>query len=751
MGTRHGARRWLGRSRGGGGRVGWIPMHRWRGAKRFDPDSHSHSHLALRGGTPSKLARPTGVEPVTPALGKRCSIQLSYGRTRRGLYPPPGARGNLDRFRHHPATVAARRRASVGCTQPPIVVVRMRSTAPAFRLLSLLFCSIAWLAPLSRDLAAQDPPKAEKPAKAEKTDKTEKTDKAEKTAKPAKTKVPFLKPSGNYEDLAEMGFNPMSLLTGGGGAPPKAFYKFVESVEGLAKVPEPQVLLDLSGSFSFNLPQLRELERAIAKVHAAGKQIVAYLEGGGAVQYQLAALCDRILLADMGGIDLRSPAMSVMHMRDALDLLGVQVEVTRVGAFKGAVEPYLLPEMSAHLRKHYEAMLASMNQDVVRRIAAGRKLPEARVRELQAQRLFRAAEAKDAGLVDQLVPWCGPQRALALLRGEDGFELADAAPKKKAQSRDLMSIFSNLLKQKKEDDDAEEPQIVVMHLSGEIVDGDKAAPGQMVSGAAVKELDKLADSDLVKAVVVRINSPGGSATASEAIRLALQRLAAKKPLVFSMGEVAASGGYWITTIGQPILAEVGTITGSIGVFGMRFQAGALMRRVGLHTDIVALDDGPLMDAMDRPWSDAARARMQGFVDDVYSRFLANVAASRKKSTQDVDAIAGGRVWSGQQAVANGLVDAIGGLDDALAIVRKQAKLADDVEVVHRPEPKNLADALFGSLFDAQVAVGADAAVVRAVLQQCSAFAEVLAVVRDALAGDGKAHIYALAPAGLRVR
>ena len=611
------------------------------------------------------------------------------------------------------------------------------------RVLPIVFGSLLSFAAASvaSPLRAQEPGKA--PAAA--SDGKE----AAKDTAASKLRIPFLKPAGNYEDLAEMGFNAMSLLTGGG-APPKPFFELQESIEGLAKVPETQVLLDLSGAIGLNLPQVRELERSFAKVRAAGKQIVCYLESGGPVSYQLAALCDTILLADMGGLDLRSPAMSVMHMKDALDLLGVQVEVTRVGAFKGAVEPYMLPEMSTHLRHHYEAMLQSMNQDIVRRIAAGRKLSEAKVRELQAQRMFRAAEAKELGLVDALVPWSGASRAVAAWRGDEAFELADAAPKKKAQSRDLMTILGNMLRQKKEEE-IEDPQVVVMHLAGEIVDGDKPAPGQMVSGVAVKELDKLAENELVKAVVVRINSPGGSATASEAIRTALARLAAKKPVVFSMGELAASGGYWITTIGRPILAEVGTITGSIGVFGMRFQTGALMRRLGVHTDVVRLDDGPLMDATDRPWSEPARAKIQGFVDDVYERFLVNVAASRKMTKEGVDAIAGGRVWSGQQGVDKGLVDAIGGVGDALAMVRKEAKLADDVEVVHMPQPKNFADSLFASMFDAQVAAGADAGLLRALLVQGSAFAEVLGVVRDALSSDGRARIYALAPMGLRVR
>lgn len=571
-----------------------------------------------------------------------------------------------------------------------------------------------------------------------------------KVEAPEKPRVPFLRPSGSHADLAEQGFDPMSLLTGGGGSPPKPFFPFLEKVDGLAKLPESQVVLDLSGEMGFNLPQLREIERALDRVRKAGKQIVCYVENVDSATYQLAAHCDQILMADMGSLDLRSAAMSVMHMKDALDLLGVQVEVTRVGAFKGAVEPYMLSTMSDHLRDHYAAMLKSMNDDIVRCIAEGRKLAPEKVREMQAQRLISSKEALQKGLVDKLVPWSGAQRAVAMLRGNDEFEFVDASPKKKAQNRDFMQILGGLFRQTKEEE-IEDPMVVVLHLSGQIVDGDKPSAGSMVSGPAVKEIDKLAANHEVKGVVVRVNSPGGSATASEAIRLALERLAAKKPVVFSMGNLAASGGYWIATIGQPILAEVGTITGSIGVFGMRFQTGALMRRVGLHTEIVRLDDGPLMDATDRPWSDAARARMQSFVDEIYTQFLAHVAKSRNKTVEQVDAIAGGRVWSGQQAVGNGLVDKIGGLDDALAMVREKAKTAPDIEVMHLPEPKNFADSLFSSMFESAVAQAPDAAAARAMLAAWGGCSEVVAVLREALTSDGRMRVQALLPVGLRVR
>ena len=205
--------------------------------------------------------------------------------------------------------------------------------------------------------------------------------------------VALLRPAGRYADLPEAGFDPASLLTGGGGQA-KAFFPLLEMVDDLAVQPGKEALLDLSAGAAFNLAQQRELERAIARVRAAGKRLTCYLENADVGVYQLAAQCDQVLLADMGGVDLRSPAMNVMHFKDALDLLGVQVEVTRVGEFKGAVEPYMLPTMSSHLREHYRAMLTSMNGDIVRRIAAGRGLTEEAVRGLQQQRVFTASSVR---------------------------------------------------------------------------------------------------------------------------------------------------------------------------------------------------------------------------------------------------------------------------------------------------------------------------------------------------------------------
>lgn len=570
---------------------------------------------------------------------------------------------------------------------------------------------------------------------------------------PQKNKVVLLRPAGAYEDLAEQSFDPAALLLGGGGGKAKSFFEFVETIEKLAKHEGSTVLLDLTQPIGLNQPQLREVERAMQKVRAAGKKVVCYFENATTVTMQLASQCDRVLMAKMGSVDFKSPSMSVMHYKDALGLLGVEVEMTRVGEFKGAVEPYVRSTMSEGLKKHYAAMLQSMNKVVCESVGKGRKLDPAKVAELQAQRMFTAEEALAAGLVDELVAYEGSKRALELAMGKElgDYELVDAVPKKAKKNKDLLSSLSEMFKAKREDDDDDGyPAIVVLHLSGAIADGSAAAAGSIVSEPSVKEIEALTDDEDVKGVVVRINSPGGSATASEAIRLALERLAAKKPVVFSMGELAASGGYWITCIGQPILAEAATITGSIGVFSMRFQLGALMRRLGVHTDVVGLDAGADMDAMDKPWSDSARNRMQLFVDQIYDQFLGIAAKSRNMTVDSVRAVAGGRVWSGAQAVELGLVDKIGGVEDAIAMVKEKCKPEADIEIRHAPKARDFAQSIFDQMFDARAFAQGDAAAL-AMIAKLSRLDGLLALLRNAMAQDRPMTVYALMPEDLRVR
>ena len=558
--------------------------------------------------------------------------------------------------------------------------------------------------------------------------------------------VHFVKFDGVYADLPEMGGDLTTLLLGGGVGKPKSFYGMLEELGELETKDGDTVLVDLTGTFSINAVQIAELERAMERVRKAGKHCYAYLENGDPSTYQIAALCDEVLMPDLGALDLPSRAMQVMFMKDALDLLGIQFDVVRCGDFKGAVEPYMLSSMSKHLRAHYEAMLEHLNDDMVQRIARARGLDAERVRELQARRLMSAKQAKEAGLIDRIVRWRGAEDALGTVL-EDEFETENALTgKKKRKSFNPMQFFAQMFRPQ-EEEEVEESALVVLHLSGGIVDGAKPVPGSIVSGPSVETIVDLTENDNVKGVVVRINSPGGSATASEAILLALQDLAKKKPVVISMGSVAASGGYYIACLDRPILAEKGTITGSIGVFGMKPSAGALMRRVGIHMETIALDEAAGMMAIDQSWTDEQKQVLQDHVDHIYDVFVGHVSRARSMSKDAVLAIAGGRVWSGEQAMKNGLVDSIGGVGDALAMVAKEAGV-EDYELKHVPRPKSFMDSIAEELLSASIEL--PEGIEKSMLRKLN-LDRALRVILDSLENEQPARVWAMMPDAITVR
>ncbi len=510
----------------------------------------------------------------------------------------------------------------------------------------------------------------------------------------AKRVVRVIEMSGSYVDFAQpLGFDATELIMGSGSLKQKSFYKLCDYLDELAKdATVAHLVLDLSDSgLEMNPAQLDELDRRLSKFKAAGKKIYAWLENPSNVHLSIAAASNEIVLADFGGVDMPSTTMQSMFYRDAMDLLGVQASVVRCGDFKGAVEPYLNPQMSDHLRDHYLAMLTSINDAQIDRIAKGRGLTVAAVRELQKTRMFVPEEALAKKLVDHLAPYGSMKETINKLIGEELEWTKPKAPPKRDIS--MFELMGRLMSgDKKPSASIKEGSIAVLHLSGVIVDGKKDSPGSIVAGPTVKTIQDITNDDKIKGVVVRINSPGGSATASESIRRALDTMAQKKPTMISMGEMAASGGYWISCINQPIYAEKGTITGSIGVFSLKISFGTLLRRVGVHVEAIALDDAAKSDSIARPWSDQDLKLNQSFVDSVYEKFLKLVSQSRGIELETLNSLAGGRVWSGAQAKQLKLVDEIGGLDDCLTAVAKKAKL-DKFEVIHRPVIKSGFDLL----------------------------------------------------------
>ena len=504
---------------------------------------------------------------------------------------------------------------------------------------------------------------------------------AKKPEPEVKIGVRQIKISGDYVDLVQpVGLDPLSLLGGSPGAQ-RSFFKLTSFLDRFAKDDDfDHLVIDLSSGFSMNSAQLDELSRHFKKVADAGKETHAWLESASREALEVASMCDRVYMADFGEVDLPSVSMQSMFYRDAMDLVGVKASVVRAGDFKGAVEPYLNAKMSDHLRQHYLDMLTTINDAAVDRIAKGRGLKPADVRQMQARRMWLAKEALAQGLVDKLAPYGSMQKTI----GEEiGESLNWVTPKKAAKKNvSFFQLMGEIMAGNQSSGSVQDDTIVVLHLSGSIVDAGGA--GSIAAGTTVERIEKLTNEDRVKGVVVRINSPGGSATASEAIRQALKKLAEKKPTVISMGDVAASGGYWISCIGTPIYAERGTVTGSIGVFAMKLSGGALMRRVGLHTENIQLDESASLFSLDRGFTDEEVNAMQKSIDSVYGRFLKLVSSDREIPIEKLRTLAGGRVWSGSQALRRKLVDQIGGVDDCVAYIAKKADLGDEYKVTHRP-------------------------------------------------------------------
>lgn len=599
---------------------------------------------------------------------------------------------------------------------------------------------------------ASDTKKAKKSSDEKKS--TSKTKADEKTKPVEKTKVRQVSLSGTYVDLVQpVAFDPTSLLLGGSPAQQRSFYKlcdFLEKMEDNEKFEH--IVFDLSaGSLSMNSAQLDELTRRLKELGDSGKKLYAWLENASNVHLAIAACCDEVFMAELGTVDMPSLAMQSIFYRDAMDLVGIKASVVRAGDFKGAVEPYVNPKMSSHLREHYVGMLETMNDSLIDRLAEGRGLKHAEIRKLQSKRALLPKDALAAGLVDYLAPYGTMQETISNKIGDD-IEWVTAKQAARRQVNVFQLMGQMMSGPSSSGGRVRDNTIIVLHLSGAIVDGKKASGGSIVSGPTVELIDKIRDEDKIKGVVIRINSPGGSATASEAVRQALVKLAEKKPCVVSMGNMAASGGYWISCIDAPVYAEKGTLTGSIGVFSMKLSAGALMRRVGVHMEAITLDDSAAIFALDRPWSDQDNASLQETIDFIYDRFLNLVSESRGLKVKKLRKLAGGRVWSGVQAKQNKLVDHLGGVDDCLAAVAKKAKL-DDYYTIHRPIARTGLDLseLLGSGGEEEIWSGISKTALGLLKQRGISLETTRMLLMDGLTNQGKPTVWALSPVEFSIR
>ncbi|HEU5285661.1 MAG TPA: signal peptide peptidase SppA [Sphingomicrobium sp.] len=452
------------------------------------------------------------------------------------------------------------------------------------------------------------------------------------------------------------------------------------------------VALDLEGFLGGGQTAMADLADALRRVRSSGKPVITYSVGYSDDAYQLAAASSEVWLHPLGAVAITGPGGSNLYFKGLLDKLGVTANVYRVGTYKAAVEPFIRNDMSPEAEENYQAfgdaLLESWREGVLR--ARPRAKLDAYVRDMPAAvdaaggDLARAALT--AGLVDRLADRRAFEARLAELGGED-----EGAPGGYSRIK-LDSYIAERVER-----DGGGP-IGVVTVAGMIVDG-RAPEGTAGGDSIAKAIEKGLSDGGLKALVVRVDSPGGSVLASERIRQAI--LAAKErklPVVVSMGNVAASGGYWVATAADYIFAEPSTITGSIGVFGILPSFQGSLEKLGMGAD--GIKTTPLSgepDLLKGPSPEVNRL-IQASVESIYRHFLGVVSRSRGKPPAEIDRIAQGRVWDGGTARQLGLVDGFGGMDEAIAKAAQLARLGEGQRGVRYLErPQSLTDSLLEML------------------------------------------------------
>jgi protease IV len=447
-------------------------------------------------------------------------------------------------------------------------------------------------------------------------------------------------------------------------------------------------------AFGSGYAALKEVRGALEEFKAAGKPIEAYLTHATTKGYYLASTATDLAIDPYGMILMPGLASEPTFFAGAFEKYGINVQVTRVGKYKAAVEPFTRRDMSPENREEVQKLLGDIWSGLLADIAPSRNLtPEKIQATVDGEGLIRPEVAKQTGFVDRIAYRDEIYETLKAKTGRAGTK----EPFKQITVADYAKVARDIADTPPKNGAAPVSasrggRIAVVYAEGEIVDGE-GDTGEIGGTKFSRELRKLRQDENVKAVVLRVNSPGGSASASEVIQREIRLIKKVKPVVISMGSYAASGGYWIAAYGDRIFAEPTTITGSIGVFGIQFDVQKLANNVGITFDSVKT--GKFADALtiSRPKTPEEIAVLQRMVDWIYGEFIAKVAEARGLPRERVEEIAQGRVWSGSQAKEIGLVDELGGLDAAIAFAAQKAGLGAGYRLVEYPRQKELLEAI----------------------------------------------------------
>jgi len=487
----------------------------------------------------------------------------------------------------------------------------------------------------------------------------------------------------NYPIEDKTDDNPFAVLAGIAGdmAVPLGLNDIVSQIERAQTDSKIKgIFLDLS-AVGAGFGKTLEIRQALQEFKTSGKMIYAYAENYTNKSYYLASVADKVYLNPEGGIMFNGLVSSVMFYKQMLKKVGVEMQVVKRGKFKGAVEPFILDELSEENRLQIKSYVESIYDELIVAIATSRSINPDSLRAAADQFSVRTSQqALDFNMIDGQY-----FRDQVMDDMRESMELGE----------DDITFLSLYKYYKSKPKTSSSDKIAIIFAEGTIVSG-QGEDGQVGSDVFAKALKEARENDDVKAVVLRVNSPGGSAQASEVILREATLLNAKKPVIVSMGDVAASGGYYISCLADTIVAQPNTITGSIGVFGMIPNAGGLFDKMGLHTEYVGTGEMSEFGRVDRNWNEKELAIIDEFIGDVYDKFLGHVSKGRGMTIEEVDAIGQGRVWTGTMAKERGLVDVMGGLDKALEIAAFKADL-DTYGVSAYPKEKDIMELIMEAM------------------------------------------------------
>ncbi len=454
-----------------------------------------------------------------------------------------------------------------------------------------------------------------------------------------------------------------------------------------------------------------ELRQAITRFRESGKKAYAFMESAENADYLVASAADEIVMPESGWVMIKGLAAEVTFYKGLFDKLGIKADWMQVGEFKSFGEPYTRTTMSPAFREEIGALLGDSYAMMAEAIAKRQGISIADAKAIIDGGPYSPAAAKSLGLINRI-------GYADTIEGEVAKSIGIAAIKldpkygKKAETVDLsgiagmMKMIQMLSGEGPKKAESKNAKIALIYCSGSIMTGKSTSSllgeSTMGSETVVQHLRQAEKDKTVKAIVLRVDSPGGSALASDLIWREVVRI--DKPIIASMSDVAASGGYYISMGADKIYAEPGTLTGSIGVTGGKFVVSGLMDKLGVTTDTITVGKNGTLNSINQPFSETERAAMKKLMDDTYHQFVSKAAEGRKMTFDQLDKLAGGRVYTGRQAQKLGLVDEIGTLDDALAFAKRSASIRDEEtpELLILPKAQGFLEALVGPLEDRDV-------------------------------------------------